>query len=63
MIIDCAECKMHHTEACEDCVVTALMGPGGILELAEDERRAIDAMSHLGLVSPIRLQPRSATGG
>ena len=60
MIIDCADCRMQHTRACEDCVVTALMGPGGVLELADEEKSAIDAMSKIGLVSPIRLEPKRA---
>ena len=54
---------MQHTEACSDCVVTALAGPGGILELAEDERSALDAMSQIGLIAPIRLAPRESSGG
>ena len=62
MIIDCADCRMQHSDACDDCVVTALMGPGGVLELADEERRAIDAMSNIGLVSPIRLAPKRAAG-
>ena len=55
MIIDCDLCVARHTDACEDCIVTALCGPGGVLELADDERAAIDAMSDAGLVAPIRL--------
>ncbi len=59
MIIDCDECSMKHTSACDDCVVHALVGDVGILTLAEEERRAIDAMSRVGLISPIRLTPES----
>ena len=55
MIIDCDRCVMVQTSACEDCIVTALCAPGGVLELDDDERAAIDAMSDAGLVSPIRL--------
>ena len=55
MIIDCGTCVAQHTEACDDCIVSALVGPGGIIELANDEKAAIDAMSSVGLVSPIRL--------
>jgi len=56
MIIDCDTCDMRHTRTCDDCIVTALLGAHGILELAEDERTAIDEMSKVGLVSPIRLR-------
>jgi len=55
MIIDCDCCSMRGTEACDDCVVSALVGDFGVLALAQDERRAIDAMSRVGLISPIRL--------
>lgn len=58
MIIDCGDCSEQHTEACNDCVVTALVGEGGILELAKAERAAIDELSRVGLVAPIRLTPR-----
>jgi hypothetical protein len=56
MIIDCETCDMRHTKACDDCIVTALLGDHGILVLAEDEKAAIDEMSKIGLVSPIRLR-------
>ncbi len=55
MIIDCGTCVAQHTNACDDCIVSALVGPAGIIELANEERAAIDAMSSVGLVSPIRL--------
>ncbi len=55
MIIDCQTCDMRETAACDDCVVSALVGPNGILELADAEQAAIDSMSRVGLVSPIRL--------
>lgn len=57
MIIDCHTCDMRETNACDDCVVSALVGENGILELAEAEQAAIDSMSKVGLVSPIRLVP------
>ncbi len=55
MIIDCDRCTMSDTEVCKDCVVGALVGHNGILELADTERRAIEALSRVGLISPIRL--------
>ena len=65
MIIDCDLCIARHTDACEDCIVSALCGQGGVLELDEEERAAIDAMSDAGLVAPIRLvvdDRRASTG-
>lgn len=55
MIIECGRCVMVNTEACDDCVVSVLVGETGILALAEEETRALEAMSRVGLVSPIRL--------
>jgi hypothetical protein len=55
MIIDCNTCDMRETSTCNDCVVSVLVGENGILELAEAEQAAIDSMSRVGLVSPIRL--------
>lgn len=55
MIIDCQMCDMRETNACDDCVVSALVGVDGILELAEAEQSAIESMSRVGLVAPIRL--------
>lgn len=57
MIIDCDDCSEQHTEACDDCIVTALIGDDAILELADAERAAIDELSRVGLVAPIRLAP------
>ena len=57
MIIDCNTCDMRETNACDDCVVSALVGDNGILELMEAEQAAIDVMSKVGLVPPIRVVP------
>lgn len=66
MIIDCDKCTMLETDACTDCVVGALVGHTGILELADTERHAIEALSRVGLISPIRLveyDPNRAVSG
>ena len=66
MIIYCDRCVMSETDACKDCVVGALVGHNGILELADTERHAIEALSRVGLISPIRLveyQPNQAVSG
>lgn len=60
MIIDCGTCDMRETSTCDDCVVSALVGDNGILELIDSERDAIASMSRVGLVSPIRLVPTTA---
>lgn len=66
MIIDCDRCVMSETDACKDCVVEALVGRNAILELADTERHAIEALSSVGLISPIRLveyEPHLAVSG
>lgn len=55
MIIDCGTCVARATDACDDCIVTAICGPEGVVEIDVSQRAAIDTMSHLGLVKPIRL--------
>jgi hypothetical protein len=62
MIIDCNTCDMRETSACNDCVVSVLVGENGILELADAEQEAIDSMSRVGLVSPIRLVVNDSGG-
>ncbi len=67
MIIDCGSCVARHTTACRDCLVTALLGDTGVIELGDDEHAAIDAMASAGLIAPIRLvidvrAPREASG-
>ena len=61
MIIDCDVCDMQHTRTCDDCIVTALVRKDGSLELAENEKTAIDELSRVGLVAPIRLVEKSAS--
>ena len=60
MLVDCDTCTVRGT-GCADCVVTVLLGMPPVLELDEDEQRAIDALAESGLVPPLRLQ-RRATG-
>ena len=56
MIIDCASCEMRDI-ACDDCVVSALLGGGADteLELDDAEQRALDTLADQGLVPPLRL--------
>ncbi len=46
---------MRETNACDDCVVSALVADNGILELVEAEQAALESMSRVGLIAPIRL--------
>ncbi|WP_232675763.1 hypothetical protein [Nocardioides sp. R-C-SC26] len=53
-MIDCDSCLVRGL-ACHDCVVTVLLGPPPELLIADDERRALDALAEGGLVPPLRL--------
>ena len=69
MIIDCDECVMQHTSACDDCVVTVLLaghaprqsGPTlRRVELDDAETDAIDNLADAGLVPRLRLLKRAS---
>ena len=63
MLVDCDECAMQHTDACHDCVVTAILQiqPGPI-DLEAPEIDALESMADLGLVPTLRLVPKSKAG-
>ncbi len=56
MLIDCGTCQVRGA-ACEDCVVTALLGPPTELELDDVEQAAVSALAEGGLIPPLRLVP------
>ena len=60
--IDCAECVMRDTSACDDCVVTFIVGrrPGEALIIDVEEERAVRTLAGAGLVP--RLRHRAAGG-
>jgi hypothetical protein len=50
---------MQHTSACDDCIVTAVLGLGEApLELDDVEQVALGNLADAGLVAPLRLVPR-----
>lgn len=61
MLIDCNECAMQHTSACEDCVVTHLLqdllGP---IEIDPERSAALEVLADAGLVPGLKLVPRVA---
>lgn len=62
MIIDCERCEMRDI-ACDDCVVTVLLAiPKVGAELYDEEAEAIKALAAGGLVPPLRMRDRGATG-
>lgn len=59
MLIDCDACVMQHTDACDDCIVTAMLGADdGLVELGDAEALALRNLADAGVVSPLRLVPR-----
>ena len=57
MIIDCHTCAMQDTEACDDCVVTCLLGDGPA-DLSDTALSAIENLAEAGLVPRLRLIPK-----
>ena len=54
--IDCDQCALQHTDACEDCVVSFLLGAEGETPVVVDlaEARAMRVMTDAGLTPPLR---------
>ncbi len=52
--IDCDTCVVRGL-ACDDCVVTVLLGPPPEVGFDEDEQRALDVLAGSGLVPPLRM--------
>jgi hypothetical protein len=57
MLIDCEQCAMRDTSACDDCVVTFLLAEGPV-DLDESEVSALSSLAEEGLVPRLRLVPR-----
>jgi hypothetical protein len=54
-VIDCDRCRVRGV-GCGDCVVTFLLGgPPPDARLSEQERQALDVLSEVGLVPPLRM--------
>jgi hypothetical protein len=56
LVIDCDQCVMQHTSACDDCVVTFVCSrqPDEALVIDAAEERAIRLLSQGGLVPTLR---------
>jgi len=52
--IDCDTCAVRGP-ACDDCVVTVLLGPPPERGFDDEERRALDVLAGSGLVPPLRM--------
>jgi hypothetical protein len=58
--IDCAECAMADTAACDDCVVTFIMSrePGAAVVIDVEAERALRTLHEGGLAPELRHRPR-----
>jgi len=56
LIIDCGECAMAGTSACDDCIVSFIVNrePGDAVIVDADEERALRNLSAGGLVPRLR---------
>lgn len=54
MIIDCDSCTMRDI-ACNDCVVSILIGPPSS-SLGSEEARVIDLLASRGMIPPLRYE-------
>ena len=61
LTIDCDRCALNQTEACEDCVVSFVLGrePDDAVVIDADEARAMRLLGHAGLVPVLRFSDRA----
>jgi hypothetical protein len=59
--IDCDECVMRATSACDDCVVSFIVKrePGDAIVVDVEEERALRALGERGLVPRLRHRARA----
>lgn len=62
MIIDCDRCEMRNV-ACDDCVVTALLGTVPDDEIGGETAVALRVLADGGLVPPLRMRLPDAANG
>ena len=63
MLIDCGDCTMKETTACDDCIVTFLLDrPPGAVIFDVAEERALRVLHDGGLTAPNRFEPIEPTG-
>lgn len=64
MKIDCTQCEMYRSEACDDCLVTAVLhAPAGEVEIDDDVEPSLGALAGAGLIPVLKFRPRPAVGG
>jgi hypothetical protein len=65
LTIDCDCCTLHDTDACDDCVVTFLLGrePEDAVVIDADEARAMRLLERAGLVPTLRFSQHAQHAG
>jgi len=63
--IDCGDCLLQASDACDDCLVSFVLGrdPDDAVVIDADEARAVRSLARVGLVPAIRHVPRAEGGG
>ena len=61
LVIDCDCCALQTTDACDDCVVTFLLGrePDDAVVIDAEEARAMRMLGRAGLVPTLRFSNRA----
>ncbi len=61
LTIDCDSCALQETDACDDCVVSFLLGrePDDAVVIDADEARAMRMLERAGLVPTLRYSSRA----
>lgn len=59
--VDCDSCVMRGTEACDECVVSFLLGrePDDAVVIDADEARAMRMLEQAGLLPALKFQGRA----
>lgn len=63
MLIDCNDCRMQDTAACEDCVVTFVLHEADQpVSIDREHAEVLELLAEEGMVPGLRLVRRSASG-
>ena len=54
-VIDCGDCVMAHTSACDDSIVSHIIDGPRLGEFSADEMSALTSLTKAGLVPRLRL--------
>jgi hypothetical protein len=64
IVVDCDDCALQATGACEDCLVSFVLGrdPDDAVVIDAGEARAVRQLERAGLLPSLRFASRSAGG-